>query len=79
MRGILTKMTEEKLTKNKKIAVMTVVLGYFLVGFVLILVLLTRYFGPNGASLIGIIYLALGWLVLYRFKLLFKLMKIKYR
>ncbi len=72
-------MIAESLTKNKRIAIMVVVFGYFLVGFVLILVFLTKYFGPNGASLIGIVYLALGWLFLYRWKFLFKLMKIKYR
>jgi hypothetical protein len=72
-------MIAESLTKNKRIAIMVVVFGYFLVGFVIILVFLTKYFGPNGASLIGIVYLALGWLFLYRWKFLFKLMKIKYR
>ncbi|MEM0143354.1 MAG: hypothetical protein QXL94_05330 [Candidatus Parvarchaeum sp.] len=72
-------MIDEPLTKNKRTAVMVIVLGYFLVGFVLILVFLTRYFGPNGASLIGILYLAIGWLFLYRWRFLFKLMKIKYK
>ncbi|MCL4398309.1 MAG: hypothetical protein M1322_01200 [Candidatus Parvarchaeota archaeon] len=72
-------MIDEVLTKNKKIAVMSIVLLYFLVGFVLILVFLTRYFGPDGASFIGIVYLAAGWLFLYRWKGLFKIMKIKYK
>lgn len=72
-------MIDEVLTKNKKIAVMSIVLMYFLVGFVLILVFLTRYFGPDGASFIGIVYLGVGWLFLYRWKGLFKIMKIKYK
>ncbi|EFD93052.1 MAG: hypothetical protein BJBARM5_0208 [Candidatus Parvarchaeum acidophilus ARMAN-5] len=72
-------MIDEVLTKNKRITIMVVVLGYFLVGFLLILIFLTRYFGPNGASFIGIAYLAVGWLFLYKWKFLFKIMKIKYK
>jgi hypothetical protein len=71
-------ITEELSSKKKKIF-FSVVIVYFLVGFLLILIFLTRYFGPNGASLIGILYLALGWLFLYRWKGLFKIMKIKYK
>lgn len=72
-------MIDEVLTRGKKIAVMSVVLLYFLVGFVLILVFLTSYFGPDGASFIGILYLAVGWLFFYRWKGLFRLMHIKYK
>ncbi len=72
-------MITEELSSRKKKIFFSVVILYFLVGFVLILVFLTKYFGPNGASLIGIVYLAFGWLVLYRWKGLFKIMKIKYK
>jgi hypothetical protein len=72
-------MIIEELSSRKKKVFLSVVILYFLVGFVLILVFLTKYFGPNGASLIGIVYLALGWLFLYRWKGLFKIMKIKYK
>ncbi len=72
-------MITEELSGNKRIIFFSVVLLYFMVGFILILVFLTRYFGPNGASFIGIAYLAAGWLFLYRWKGLFKVMKIKYK
>ncbi|MCL4391477.1 MAG: hypothetical protein M1284_00195 [Candidatus Parvarchaeota archaeon] len=72
-------MITEELSGNKRIIFFSVVLLYFMVGFILILVFLTRYFGPNGASFIGIVYLAAGWLFLYRWKGLFKVMKIKYK
>ena len=72
-------MLVEELSSKKKKIFFSVVILYFLVGFLLILVFLTRYFGPNGASFIGIAYLGLGWLFLYRWKGLFKMMKIKYR
>lgn len=72
-------MITEELSSRKKKIFFSVVILYFLVGFVLILVFLTKYFGPNGASLIGIVYLGFGWLVLYRWKGLFRIMKIKYK
>ena len=72
-------MITEELSGNKRIIFFSVVLLYFMVGFILILVFLTKYFGPNGASFIGIVYLAAGWLFLYRWKGLFKVMKIKYK
>ena len=46
-------MIVEELSSRKKKIFFSVVILYFLVGFVLILVFLTKYFGPNGASLIG--------------------------
>ncbi|MCW1301893.1 MAG: hypothetical protein OH316_02045, partial [Candidatus Parvarchaeota archaeon] len=61
-------MTGEGLSRDKKIGVMVIVLLYFLVGFMLIVILLSKYLGPGDAGLIGILYLAAGWLVLYRWK-----------
>ncbi len=72
-------MITQELSRSKKNIFLLVVLLYFLVGFVLILVFLTKYFGPNGASFIGMAYLGIGWLVLYRWRVLFKIMKIQYK
>lgn len=67
-------MIAEVLSKGRKMEVISAVLLYFLVGFMLVVILLSRYIGPGSAGVVGILYLAVGWLVLYRWKVLFRLM-----
>ncbi|MGC8698960.1 MAG: hypothetical protein ACP5RE_02120 [Candidatus Acidifodinimicrobium sp.] len=72
-------MIGEAISREKKFLVLFLILLYFVVGFTLIIVSLSKYIGGGDAGLVGILYLAAGWFFLYKRNGLFKIMRIKYK
>ena len=72
-------MIDEVLSKRKRVAMLSMILLYFVVGFLLILILLSKYIGGGDAGLVGILYLAAGWFFLYKHNGIFKLTGTKYK
>ncbi len=71
-------MITEKLTKSKKIALMSVVITYFVVGFLLLVIYLSYLIGANLAGFASLMYLILGWYIMIKKNGLFYVMKIKH-
>ncbi len=72
-------MIDEAISRGKKVLILSVILLYFVVGFTIIIVFLSKYIGGGDAGLVGILYLAAGWFFLYKKNGLFKIMGIKYK
>lgn len=71
-------MITEKLTRGKKIVLMTVVVVYFVVGFVAVVIFLGRVVGANTGGVIAILYLVAGWYFMIKRNGLFYAMRIKH-
>jgi cell division septal protein FtsQ len=71
-------MITEKLTRQRKIVLFSIVILYFVVGFFLIILLTGPVLGANLAGILALVYLGLGWYFLIKRNGLFDIMKIKH-
>ncbi len=71
-------MITEKLTKRKKILLLSITVAYFVAGFFLLVVFLGYVIGANYSGILGLAYLGVGWYVLIKRNGLFRIMSVKY-
>ena len=71
-------MITEKLTRRKKVLLLTIAVAYFVIGFFSLVVFLGYAVGANEAGIISLLYLVAGWYVLIRKDGIFRLMRIKH-
>lgn len=68
----------EKLTRWKKILLLTIAVAYFVIGFFSLVIFLGDAIGANEAGIISLLYLVAGWYVLIKKNGIFRLMRIKH-